>query len=54
MSPDFPLIIADESVDARIIRSLGDQGFSIYSIIHESPGITDSEVIKIAIQKMGS
>ena len=53
MLPDFPLIIADESVDARIIRSLKDHGYSIYSVIIESPGITDTQVIEIAINNNG-
>ena len=53
MSHDFPLIIADESVDARIIRSLTDNGYTVYAIITETPGITDSKVIEIAIQKSG-
>ena len=53
MSPDFPLIIADESVDFRIIRSLRDQGFSIFAISTETPGITDSKVITIAVEKHG-
>ncbi len=53
MLPDFPLIIADESVDARIIRSLVDHGYNVYAIIYESPGITDTHVIEIAIEKNG-
>ncbi len=53
MSPDFPLIIADESVDARIIRHLSDIGYSVYSIMAETPGIPDSKVIEIAIEKNG-
>jgi predicted nuclease of predicted toxin-antitoxin system len=53
MSPDFPLIIADESVDARIVQGLIDGGFSIYSITKESPGITDTQIIGIAVEKKG-
>jgi len=48
MLPDFPLIIADESVDGRIIKHLEKQGYSVYSISAQSAGITDSQVIEIA------
>ncbi len=51
MLPDFPLIIADESVDARVVRSLQDHGYSVYSIMNESPGITDARVIEIAKER---
>ena len=53
MSPEFYLIIADESVDARIIRALRSHGYEVYSIIEEAPGITDSEVIEVAVRKEG-
>jgi predicted nuclease of predicted toxin-antitoxin system len=51
MSPDFPVIVADESVDSRIIKSLVGKGYSVYSIARETPGITDSVVIEIAVEK---
>ena len=53
MSHDFPIIIADESVDSRIIRGLVEHGYSVYSVIIETHGITDSAVIKIAVEKNG-
>ncbi len=53
MLPDFPLIIADESVDARIFRSLIEHGYSVYSISIKSPGIADTLVIEIAHKKNG-
>lgn len=53
MSPDFPLIVADESVDARIIKSLISQGYDVYSIVVESPGITDLNVIRVAFERNG-
>lgn len=53
MSLNFPIIIADESVDVRIIKSLIEEGYSIYSIIAESPGITDLNVIRVAFEKNG-
>ena len=53
MLHDFPLIIADESVDMRIIRSLADNGYSVYAIIIEHSGITDKNVIDIAVKNNG-
>lgn len=53
MLPEFPLIIADESVDFRIIHGLRAKGYNVHSIITDSPGITDSRVIEIAIEKNG-
>ena len=53
MLPDFPLIIADESVDARIIRNLVSVGYEVYSIADETPGISDDKVIEIAIERNG-
>ena len=46
-------LIADESVDFGIISGLRKGGFEIYAIIEESPGITDQEVIEIAISRNG-
>ncbi len=51
MSFSFPLIIADESVDFRIIQHLRGHDFQVYSITEELSGITDSEVIDVAIDK---
>ena len=45
---DFPIIVTDESVDARIIHSLVEKGYKTYSISKESPGISDNRVIEIA------
>lgn len=53
MLPDFPVIIADESVDSRIIRNLEKNGFRIYSIADEVPGISDKRVMDLAIEKNG-
>ena len=53
MLPDFPLIIADESVDVRIIKDLISQGYSVHSIMLESPGIADVNVIRIAFENNG-
>jgi hypothetical protein len=51
--PDFPIIIADESVDSRIVISLIVYGFRVFSICDESPGISDQRVIEIAVEKSG-
>ncbi len=45
-----PQIIADESVDNRIIIQLRQIEFSVYSIAEESPSIKDNEVLAIAVQ----
>jgi predicted nuclease of predicted toxin-antitoxin system len=47
------LIIADESVDGRIICALLDDGYLVYAIINKNPGVPDSEVIEIAVENSG-
>lgn len=47
----FPEIVADESVDARIIAALKQAGYIIYSIADYNGGIIDTEVISIALNK---
>ncbi len=44
-------IVADESVDYRIVTALIEDGFAVYAIVHECPGITDSEVLACAAQR---
>ena len=44
-------IVADESVDYRIVTALTDSGFDLYPIVRESPGSTDSEVLACAAQR---
>lgn len=51
MLPELPLIMADESVDGRIIRALRNDGFSVFSIAESYRGIPDSQVIEIARYK---
>lgn len=53
MLPDFPLIIADESVDGRIIQALTVSGYNVFAVAKECPGISDNEVIQIALSKDG-
>ena len=40
-------------MDARIIRSLKEYGYIVFSISDETPGISDSNVIEIAVKKNG-
>ncbi len=47
----FPLIVADESVDRRILVALQAAGYKIYLIAQNDAGSDDSEVIKIALKK---
>ncbi len=53
MSLNFPVIIADESVDFRIIKKLRAQNFTVFSILTEHPGISDSQVIQVALERSG-
>ena len=41
-------IIADESVDYAIIQELRASGFKVYSILEQSPGISDTEVLLLS------
>lgn len=44
-------VVADESVDYRIVTALIEDGFDVYAIVHECPGIVDSEVLARAAQR---
>jgi predicted nuclease of predicted toxin-antitoxin system len=41
-------IVADESVDFRIVIQLRQIGLSVYAIVEQQPSITDEEVLAIA------
>lgn len=41
-------ILADESVDFRIVRSLRDENYQVEAIIELNPGIRDDEVLAFA------
>lgn len=41
-------ILADESVDYRIIVSLRDIGYTITSVVDSQPGLSDYEIVKWA------
>lgn len=38
-------ILADESVDYRIVKALRSKGFEVISVLEENPGIPDKDVI---------
>lgn len=42
------LILADESVDFNIVKSLRNDNYTIETIIETTPGITDEEVLSAA------
>ena len=44
-------IVADESVDFRIVSELRKIGFFVYSIAEELPSITDKAVLFVAFDK---
>lgn len=48
---NFPLIIIDESTDARITQALKDAGYKIFSIQEMLPGMDDIDIIKLAAGK---
>ena len=41
-------ILADESVDFRIVRSLREDNYQVEAIIEMNPGIRDDEVLALA------
>ena len=50
--PDGPYkIVADESVDYRIIKRLRELGVTVLYIAEGNPGIPDTAVLAIAIEK---
>lgn len=44
-------IVADESVDFRIVIKLRELGLQVYSIAEETPSVTDKSVLSIAVEK---
>lgn len=44
-------IVADESVDFRIVTALRAAGLIVYSVAEELPSITDISVLSIAVEK---
>ncbi|GEO09099.1 hypothetical protein SAE01_15950 [Segetibacter aerophilus] len=45
MSNSFPLIIIDESTDARITAALQKEGYNVLSVQQLMPGIDDLAII---------
>ncbi len=44
-------IVADESVDFGIVKTVRSRGFKVYSIAESNSGINDVDVLQIAIQQ---
>lgn len=44
-------LVADESVDAPIVQKLRENGYEIFSIAEQSPGISDEQVLATAYEK---
>jgi predicted nuclease of predicted toxin-antitoxin system len=44
-------IVADESVDFRIVAGLRDTNFVVFSVAESKSSITDEEVLSIAVSK---
>ena len=53
MLPDFPTIVADESVDGRIVQLFQELGYHVVSIAKVSPGLSNTAVIDVALQHKG-
>lgn len=47
----FPLIIVDESTDARITEALKEAGYKIFSIQEMMHGTDDIDIIQLAAEK---
>lgn len=43
-------IVADESVDYQIVKTLRQVGYSLLAIVEISPSISDAEVLKMAVE----
>jgi predicted nuclease of predicted toxin-antitoxin system len=43
--------VADESVDKQITDSLRKDGYDVFSIAEDQPGISDEEVLRLAADK---
>lgn len=44
-------IVADESVDFRIVVALRDSGYDVWAVVEEDPSIKDKEVLSIAFNQ---
>ena len=45
------IIVADESVDGRLIVELRKFNFDVYSIAEEQPSLSDAKVLNIAFER---
>lgn len=48
--PEQNKIVADESVDFRIIQALKNEKFEVIAIFEQTPSISDNEVLEIAVK----
>ena len=44
-------IVADESVDFRIVAALRAEGYEVWAVVEEDPSITDKQVLNIAFDQ---
>ena len=44
-------LVVDENVDFSIVSALQTDGYEVYAIVHECPGITDQDVLALAIDR---
>ena len=44
-------ILADESVDYRLVKYMRNLGYQVVSVLEACPGVSDDQVLKIAKQK---
>lgn len=49
-SPD-ERFLADEGVDFRIVAALRGRGYQVQSVAEDSPGIPDTEVLALAVER---
>ena len=42
--------LIDESLDFRIVKALREEGYSVKAVVEMSPGITDAQIMKLALK----
>lgn len=45
------LIVADESVDFSIVRTLRENNWKVHAIAEDAPALSDADVLEIAVTK---
>lgn len=46
-----PHLLADESVNYRIVKTLRDVGFTVVSVLENCPGSSDPEVLELSVSQ---